>query len=216
MVDAANRGAADRLQNNRWIEDCPEMMSAFARNPLAPFAAAALVVSAPVQAAAPAWNVDAGASRLTFSGTHAGKAFRGTFGRWDARINFDPRQLDDSRVIIVVATPSATTGDSVQENALKNAEWFDTGNHPTATFASNDIQARGGDRYVANGTLTMKGRRTPISLPFTVTINGNTARASGTLTLDRARLGLGMQSDPNGDWVSKTIDLNFNLTARRG
>ena len=178
-------------------------------------AAAALCLPATLQAAAPEWSVNGSESRLTFSGTNAGNAFEGHFDRWDSRIRFDPDDLAGSRIIIVVATGTATLGDRVQETTLRGGEWFDTGNHPTATFSSNSIEASGGNRYIANGTLSMKGRTVPISLPFTVTINGTRAQASGQLTLDRTQLGLGMQSDPRAEWVSRNIDLRFSLTATR-
>lgn len=166
-------------------------------------------------AAAPDWTVDKGTSRLTFGGTHAGNPFEGEFTLWDARISFDPKQLKSSRIIIVVSTGSAKTGDAVQESTLTNDEWFDPDDYPIATFASNDIRSRGGNSYVANGTLTMKGKKVPMSLPFTVNINGKSARARGTMELDRIALGLGLISDPNADWVSRKINLSFSLIAAR-
>lgn len=180
---------------------------------LGAFAIAA--ASLPAQAAPPAWTVNQGASRLTFSGTHAGNPFEGRFTSWRSQVRFDPKQLKGSRIIIVVITGSAKTGDAVQESTLVNDEWFDTDDFPTATFASNDIRSRGGNNYVANGTLTLKGKKVPLSLPFTVAISGKTARAQGRLEMDRVALGLGLASDPKAEWVSRKISLAFSLTATR-
>ena len=181
------------------------------------FAFPAILALAPLPAAAQAsdWEVNRQASEIGFSGTHAGRAFDGEFGRWTARIRFDPDDLDSSRIIVIVETGSASTGDKVQESTLKNAEWFDSANNRYATFQSNTIRARGGNRYTASGSLEIKGKKVPVTLPFTATLNGNSAKASGTLTLDRIVLNMGTKSDPRAQWVSRDIKLTFNVAATR-
>jgi polyisoprenoid-binding protein YceI len=191
-----------------------KLMRAF-RLPSLPIAFAALACASSALASAPQWNTDKGQSRVTFAGTHAGDPFEGRFETWQANIRFDPKDLKSSRIIVVVATGTAKTGDSVQESSLQNGEWFDPENHPTATFASNDIRAEGGNRYTARGTLTMKGKAVPMTLPFTVDIDGRKAKAQGKLELDRVQLGLGLASDPNAEWVSRKIALSFSLSASR-
>lgn len=179
--------------------------------------AAFLMALAPVtaQAQAAEWTLDRGASAIRFSGTHAGREFGGDFGQWTARIRFDPNNLATSRLIVVIDTASATTGDRVQETTLENKDWFDSGTHRFARFRSTSITALGGTRYAARGTLAIKGKATPVTLPFTVNINGDRARASGTLTLDRLALGLGTDADPRAQWVSRTIELTISVAATR-
>ena len=181
-------------------------------------AAAITMAIAPVvaQAQATEWEVNQGASEIGFSGTNAGRAFEGEFEQWTARIRFDPDNLAQSRIIVVVDTASAVTGDRVQETTLENAEWFDSENHRFARFTSNDITARGGNRYSARGTLEIRGSRVPVTLPFTATISGNNARASGTIKLDRIALGMGTKSDPKAEWVSRDINLTIRVSATRG
>lgn len=184
---------------------------------LAPAAAISLAI-APVAAQAQTadWEVNQAASEIGFSGTQAGRAFNGEFEQWTARIRFDPDSLAQSRIIVVVDTASAVTGDRVQETTLENSEWFDSANHRFARFTSNDITARGGNRYTARGTLEIRGSRVPVTLPFTATISGNSASASGSLTLDRIALGMGTKSDPKAEWVSRDIDLTIRVAATRG
>ncbi|MDB5690458.1 MAG: cytochrome b561 [Sphingomonas bacterium] len=169
-----------------------------------------------VAVAAPAvWSVVPAQSRIGFSGTHAGNAFKGTFGQFAANIRFDPANPAASKVNVVIATASARTGDKFQESSLAGAEWFDPAAHPRATFTTTRIAAAGPGRYIAEGTLTIKGKATPVRLPFTLRIAGDMARMSGTTTLDRIALGMGTKSDPGGAWVSKQIGLTIELTARR-
>ena len=187
------------------------------RNFVAIFAAALLALTpAALFAQAAEWNVDRGASAIRFSGTHAGREFNGRFGQWTARVRFDPANLKESRIIVVIDTSSATTGDRVQETTLVNPEWFDSANHRFANFRSTSISSLGGNRYSARGLLEIKGKETPVTLPFTLDINGNRARGAGTLTLDRIALGLGTKSDPKAQWVGKNIELSINVTANKG
>jgi polyisoprenoid-binding protein YceI len=178
-------------------------------------AAIALVASTAAVAAPPGWAVVPAKSRIGFSGTHVGNKFNGTFGQFAATIRFDPADLPHSKATVVIATASARTGDKFQETSLAGAEWFDPATHPRATFTTNRITAAGPGRYVADGTLTIKGKAVPVKLPFTVNIAGNTATMQGSTTLDRVALNLGTTSDPNGSWVSKPIALTIQLTATR-
>ncbi len=180
--------------------------------------AASLLALAPIAAQAQAfdWNVDRGSSAIRFSGTHAGERFNGSFSQWTARIRFNPRDLAGSRIIVVIETASATTGDRVQETTLANGEWFDSGNHRYANFRSTSITALGRNRYQARGVLEIKGKETPVTLPFTLALDGNRARATGSLTLDRVALNLGMQADPRAQWVSRNIALSITVAATRG
>ena len=179
-------------------------------------AAALALVPTSVVAQAAEWNVDRSASTLGFSGTQAGKRFNGRFSQWTARIRFDPDNLAESRIIVVIDTASATTGDRTQESTLENGEWFSSARHKFANFRSTSITSRGGNRYTARGMLEIKGKETPVTLPFTLDISGRNAKASGTLTLDRIALDLGMSSDPDAEWVSRNIDLSISVTATRG
>jgi polyisoprenoid-binding protein YceI len=177
---------------------------------------AALGVAAPAAAVPPGWAVVPAKSSIAFSGTHVGNPFRGTFGQFQATIRFDPADLPNSKATVTIATASARTGDKFQETSLAGAEWFDPAGHPRATFVTSRIVPAGQPgRYVADGTLTIKGKAVPVRLPFTVRIAGNTAVMQGATTLDRIALGLGTQSDASGAWVSKPIGLSINLTATR-
>jgi polyisoprenoid-binding protein YceI len=181
--------------------------------------AAALIaagsVAVPAEAAPAVWAVVPAQSSIGFSGTHAGNPFKGTFGQFAASIRFDPADLPGSKVNVAIATASARTGDKFQETSLAGGEWFDPAHFPRATFTTTRITAAGPGRYVADGTLTIKGKATPIRLPFTLKIAGDMARMSGATTLDRIALGMGVKSDAAGAWVSKQIGLTVEITARR-
>lgn len=161
------------------------------------------------------WLVDRSASQLRFAATQAGAPLSGRFDEWDAHVWFDSADLEGSKVVVLVETGSARTGDATQEGSLAEAEWLDPQGFPTARFEATRFERIGEDRYEAVGELRLKGRATPVRLPFTLTIDGSTARARGEVQLDRTALDVGMVSDPTADWVSRNIAVTFDVAARR-
>jgi cytochrome b561/polyisoprenoid-binding protein YceI len=178
-------------------------------------AAASPAAATPVAPEAPSiWRVDQGKSSIRFSGAHAGVAFNGRFSEWSADIRFDPNNLDASSANVTIRTGSASDGVALHDQSLPGAEWFDVANHPTATFRTERIE-RHGDGYRARGTLTMKGRPVDVRLPFTLTINGDRAVMDGQMSLRRRDADLGMESDPDAEWVSEDIDIAVHVEAAR-
>lgn len=181
-------------------------------------AAAAAPAAGPAEPVSPgtatAWRVDPQASRITFSGVHAGAPFTGRFERWEAQIWFDPADLAGSKAVADIATGSARTGDATQEGSLGSAEWLDPAGFPTARFEATAFRALGGDRYEAEGTLTLKEQTVPVTLAFTYRREGEVARVEGTTTLDRTAFDLGMASDPSAQWVSRRIEVRIEVVAQ--
>ncbi|HKR88795.1 MAG TPA: YceI family protein [Phenylobacterium sp.] len=179
-------------------------------------AAAAVVASAgQASAAAPAWRADMAASRLGFTGAMNGQAFKGAFGRWDAQIAFDPKDLAGSHVTATIDMASARTGDRTRDEALPTADWFSAKAYPKASFVSRKITAAGPGRYVAQGDLTVRGVTRPVSLPFTLTITGDAAKMTGSVVLDRSAFGVGQGQWKGGEPVSLKVQVDVAITARR-
>lgn len=170
---------------------------------------------AAVAGAPPSWTVTQAASSIRYGGTHAGVAFEGRFASWRADIRFDPDNLEQSSAIVTINTGSASDGVPLHDQSLPSAEWFDVANHPTATFRTNSIRARGGNAYEARGTLTIKGRALDARLPFTLAITADHAVMDGTLSIDRGDANLGMASDPDAEYVSRQISVRVHVEAQR-
>lgn len=165
-----------------------------------PAAPAAADETTPSEAAVPSrWTVNKARSRLTFSTTQSGSPIRGGFGDWSADILFSPEALEASRVRVTVAMASFTTEDADSQGALGGGQWFDTATHAQAVFTADRFRALGGDRYEARGSLRLKGVSRPATLRFRLTIDGDTARMTGTTTLDRTAFAVG-----TGEWAGTT------------
>ena len=84
--------------------------------------------------------------------------------------------------------------------------------HPTAIFTADIKAAATG--YTAEGTLTLHGITAPLTLPFTLTIAGDTATMAGQLQIDRRSFGIG-PAYPDEATVGFMVTVDVALTARR-
>lgn len=162
---------------------------------------------------APLWTVNRATSSIAFSGSVDGAAFRGSFARWTAGVRFDPANLAGSSARVIVEPASASSGDGTRDATLREADWFDTARSPQVIFHTNNIRSTGPGAYEAIGTLSVKGRSIPFTLPFTLTINGADAEMRANVSVDRTRLGLGVQFDPSGGQVAKSVAINVVVRA---
>ena len=186
-------------------------------NALRPLLLAICLAGTPSLAAAAdaTWIVDPSKSRLGFSGTQTGTRFEGRFKHFEAQIHFDPSHPQSGQAHVVVDIASAATGDTQRDEAMPGADWFDAGKFPTAVFEAKSFQPKGGDQYAAPGTLTIRGVSHEVVLPFTLTIDGDTAHARGRLELVRTQFGIGQGPWASGQWVALAVGVDVDLTAIR-
>ncbi|HBD91197.1 MAG TPA: cytochrome [Gemmobacter sp.] len=165
----------------------------------------------PATATASSWQVTEGA--LAFTVQQMGAAVAGSLPNWTAEISFDETPVDGrhGHVTVKIDTTTLTLG-SVTEQA-KAADFFDVANHPGAVFEADILPAASG--YAAQGTLTLRGVSVPVVLPFTLTLNGDSAQMTGALQLDRRDFGMGA-SYGDEKTVGFGVDVAVTLTAKRG
>lgn len=155
------------------------------------------------------WQVAEGV--LTFTVRQMGADVTGSFPNWQADITFDPDAPTGNRVRVAIDTSTLTLG-SVTDQA-KGADFFDVAAHPTALFEA-DILPAGAD-YMAQGTLTLRGATVPVTLPFTLDLQGDSATMTGATTLDRRDFGMGA-SYPDEGTIGFAVTVTARLTATRG
>ncbi len=187
------------------------LLGVLAAPPLALAQAAPKPVAA--KAASADWIVVPAKSDIAYSGTHAGRTFNGRFSKWTAAIRFDPARLAEANATVRIDLASSKTGDKTYDETLPGSDWFDVSKAPVAMFQSQRFRANGPGKYIADGVLTLRNMKVPVSLPFSLVIAGNTATMAGQVTLKRMAFGLGKTSDPAGDWVSLDIPVSIKVTA---
>lgn len=161
------------------------------------------------------WQVVSDESRLGFVATQLGAPFEGTFGAFSAEIAFDKDDLAASGANVTIEIGTLDTGEDQRDDQARGPDFFDAAAHPQAIFRTDTIRAEGSD-YVADGTLTMKGVSKPVTLPFTLTFEGeDTVRMIGSLTVDRTEWGVGTGEWLSGDTVGKDVEIRIRLLARK-
>ncbi len=172
--------------------------------------AAPVVAADPDAGAASGWVLQSGTLGITV--TQMGGAVTGSFGEWSAVINFEepaaPGPAGD--VEVTVAIPSLQLG-TVTQQAM-GADYFDSANFPAALFKAEIEKLAEG--YQAVGTLTIKDQTVPVTLPFDLALEGDTAKMTGGLTLNRLDFGIG-KSLPDESSLGFAVDVAVELEAKR-
>lgn len=167
------------------------------------------MIGAVSAAKAESWTVDAANSTLAFEVQQGSAPLKGTFTTWDASIDFDVAAPENAVIQATINPASASTGNPQFDTTLPAADWFDAAGFPVAEFKAESASLVEGNSYRAEGTLTIKGASHPVTLDFTLDIDGDTATATGTAKLNRLdyQLGSGVGTDTVGDIVTVTLDL---------
>lgn len=134
-------------------------------------------------------------STLGFTASYQGEAFNGSFARFVPQIRFDPAKLTDSRFDVRITLASASTKNSERDEMLMGSEFFDARAQPEARYLATKFRALGGNRFVADGVLTLHGVSKPAPLTFTWTAGAKPV-LDGTALLKRLDFNVG-----SGDWT---------------
>ena len=150
--------------------------------------------------AAPAADYDAQpGSKLGFTATYMDEAFEGSFARFTPIIRFDPSDLAGSRFDVRIVLASAGTQNAERDEMLLGSEFFDASGVPEARYVATRFRALGGNRFVAEGTLSLRGVSKPVPLTFTWTPGARPVLA-GTATVSRLAFKVG-----TGDWTDTEL-----------
>ena len=162
--------------------------------------ATTLLVAAAHPARAADWTMDAGTSRLEFAVTFEKSVAPGVFREFDTRMHFDADKTAESRLDVGIATNSADMNISAANKAISGAEWFDFARFPQAEFHATDVRRMDAGRYLARGTLSLKGVQQPVEVPFAWTETGDAARMEGEFVVKRSAFGIG-----TGEWAATNV-----------
>ena len=137
---------------------------------LAAFTAAALIalglISGPAMADAPGYEIDKPHCSITFKVRHIFVMVPGKFRDFSGDIRFNPGDLAASRIHIAIRVSSLDTGVDQRDEHLESPDFFDAAKYPEIKFVSSNITHLGGDEYLAQGKLTVRGVSKDFALPF--------------------------------------------------
>jgi len=155
------------------------------------------------------WTVTEGTIGITVK--QLGNDVSGSFDDWVSVIAFDENAAAIAGTVQTTISIGSLSLGTVTSQAMGN-DFFDQAQFPNAVFAADLI--RDGGAYVADGTLTIKGIDVPVSMPFSVTVQGNKATMTGAVQLDRRDFAIGdsMADEAN---LGFAVDVQISLQAVR-
>lgn len=168
------------------------------------------------EARAAEWKILPDQSEIGFSGSAAGQTIEGVFEEFSGDVKFDPAAPEQTEATIIIQIGSVSTGNSDVDGTLPGSDWFNTSEYPQATFtADSAVKAGGENAYLLNGTLELKGNSGEVAVPFTIDISGDTASATGELTINRLEYGVGPDGPISGITVTEEVTVSFDLQAEK-
>ncbi|HET6662995.1 MAG TPA: YceI family protein, partial [Acidimicrobiales bacterium] len=170
--------------------------------------------------AAGTWAVDPVHSEIGFTVRHLMVTkVRGRFEKFEGEIVTGDDILD-TRATLTVELNSINTGNEDRDNDLRSSNYFEADKYPTMTYRVTDLRTDG-DRYVADGELTVKDITKPV--PLQVEFHGispdpwggTRAGLSATGEINRKDFGVtvDMPMEGGGLVVGDKIQINLEIEA---
>jgi polyisoprenoid-binding protein YceI len=177
-----------------------------------------LALAAPIAfAQTSTWKADSAHSEVDFTIKHlAISNVHGRFGKVEATIVYDEKDITKSTVQATIDVTGVDTGEPARDTHLKSDSFFDVAKFSTATFKSTSV-AKGGSGLQITGDLTIHGVTKSVVLDVdgpTAPVNGMDKKPhvgfSASTTIHRADFNLGstIPTAIVGDDVKLTIDLD--------
>jgi len=160
--------------------------------------------------------VQAEKSSISFVAKQMGVPSEGRFGKFSARIAFDPASPERGRAQIDVDLASINAGSAEANDEVKGKAWFNVREYPAATFVASSLKALGGNggiaRYEAAGKMTIKGRTRDVVAPFTAKIEGRGIVLDGSIPIQRLQYAIGEGAWADTATVADEVQVRFHFT----
>lgn len=183
--------------------------------------ALAALISLPLTAPALAepYQVDKSHAFVTFTADHLGfSTVHGLFRDFDAEIDFDPSNVEATKLQFTIPTGSVETYNAARDDQLRSAAFFASDRFPVMVFRSTTVKPTGSDTAEITGMLTIRDVTKPINLqarlnqigpsPFfpDITVAGFTV----TGVIDRTEWGMSFGAPAIGAQIPIRIDLEMS------
>ncbi|MDP9893826.1 polyisoprenoid-binding protein YceI [Variovorax boronicumulans] len=156
----------------------------------------------------------AAGSEIIFTNKQMGVSMSGRFKRFDAAVSFEPSRPQTSKIGLVVDLTSVALGSADNEALLARTDWFDSKNHPKASFESTSVKALDAKKFEARGKLTLKGVSRDVVVPFDLSAQTGDAVVTGAFMLRRKDFGIGIGEWEDVSLVANEVNVRFRFVLR--
>ncbi len=164
------------------------------------------------------FTLDPDHATLMWKLNHLGfSTFVGRFNEFDASLDFDPENVGNSSLEVVINTTSLDINNAEFAEELKGSNWFDTEIFPQAVYRTTSLLESNDNSFVFGGELTLLGVTAPVNLNVDFHGGGrnfltrsNTMGFSADATFQRSVFGLDrFTSFGVGDDIDLEIHVEF-------
>lgn len=179
--------------------------------------AQAVLTQTPAEVQAGTYKLDSAHGKITWSVDHMGfSTYVGQFVAVQANLTLDHANPSASTLTATIPLTEVDTNSDGLDAHLQTADFFDTANHPVATFVSRSVTIDAADpsEAVVVGDLTLRG----VTRPVTMAVEFNQAGPSmgaykagfdGEATIKRSDFGIAYGLPVLGDEVTLHIEGEF-------
>ena len=163
--------------------------------------------------------LDPNHASLIWKLNHLGfSTFIGTFNDFEASLDFDPEDIENAGLEVVINTSSLDVDIPEFEEELRGDNWFDVSVYPQAVYRTTSfLEAIDEDTFIFAGDLTLLGTTAPVNLEVNFHGGGRnfltrsyTVGFSGSAKFNRSDFGLDrFTSFGVGDEIDLEIHVEF-------
>ena len=168
------------------------------------------------------YAIDPSHSRIGFSARHAMVTkVRGGFNEFEGSGVLDGEDVTKSSLQVTIKAASIDTRNADRDNHIRSNDFLALDQYPEITFTSTGIEAVGGDKFRANGDLTVRGVTRPVTFDLEYTGTeidpwGNRRiGVEGSTVINRKDFGVSWNAalESGGILVSENVTLEFEISA---
>lgn len=164
------------------------------------------------------YTMDSDHASVLWKINHLGfSTFIGRFNDIEASLDFDPENIENSSVEVIINTAGLDINNPEFAEELRGSNWFDVENFPQAVYRTTSFLESNENTFVFEGELTLLGVTAPVTL--NVVFNGGgrnfltrkyTLGFSGSANFQRSVFGLSrFTSFGVGDDINLEIHIEF-------
>ncbi|MBV7296534.1 YceI family protein [Enterovibrio paralichthyis] len=102
---------------------------------------------------------------VNFKVPHLGYSFiKGRFNDFSGQFSYDPENVTESTVEVVVDTTSLDSNHAERDKHLRSGDFINASKFSTATFKSTSVEQNADGSLTVNGDLTLHGKTNPIAI----------------------------------------------------
>ncbi|MBA4808976.1 YceI family protein [Brevundimonas sp.] len=181
--------------------------------------AQAALTQTPSEVTAGAYDLDSSHGKITWSVNHLGfSTYTGQFVNVKAELKLDVANPSASTLTAAIPLTDVAPNDDRLKAHLQTADFFDTANHPTATFVSRSVtvDADNANEATVVGDLTLRGVTKPVTIEVEFNQAGTAMGAykagfDGEATIKRSDFGINYALPAVSDEVELHIEGEFVL-----